>query len=201
MLRAADGGRPFAVINPGGEFFYAEDAARAESMLDDIRSYVNRGGVWWETGGYSFYVCAYPDAQGAWAQRHLGGDGARRLGFSCAGYPVEDPPEALHVTAVGREWFGAATVARIEAAVSGTQRGFEDDSRSLVLVAGAGGDLAAGSRGEGWGWLFRLGGFNPDPEVAALTVCGSLSHLASQPWPTVDRPAQLRLWTLRTALP
>jgi hypothetical protein len=201
LLRAADGQRPFAVINPGGEYFYAEDAASAESMLDDVRSYVSRGGIWWETGGFSFYVCAYADAQGAWAQRHLGGAGAGRLGFSCAGFPVDAPPEALRVSAAGRAWFNEAVTARIEAVASGTQRGFEDDSRTLTLVAGESGDFAAGSRGDGWGWLLRLGGFDPDPEAAGLIVCGSLHHLATQPWPTPELPAKPRLWTFRTAVP
>ena len=201
LLRAADGERPFAIVNPGGEYFYAEDAASAESMLDDVRSYVERGGIWWETGGYPFYICAYRDAQGAWAERHLGAVGARRVGFSCVVSPVDEPAEALHVSATGRDWFGAAVTARIEAAASGTQRGFEDDSKSLVLVAGDSGDFAAGIRGEGWGWLFRLGGLNPDPEVAALTVCGVLRHLATQPWPKPARPTKPRLWTLRSVAP
>lgn len=200
-LRAADGERPFAVINPGGEFFYAEDAASAESMLDDVRSYVNRGGIWWETGGYSFFICAYRDAQGAWAQRHLGPAGAQRLGFACAGFPVAQPPEPLQVSASGREWFGPALTSRIEGASSGVQRGFADDSRSLVLVAGESGGFAAGIRGEGWGWLFRLGGFNPDPDLAALVVVGTLQHLSTQPWPAAERALRPRLWSLRSAGP
>jgi hypothetical protein len=199
LLRAAEGERPFAVVNPGGEFFYAEDAAAAEAMLDDIRAYVSTGGVWWETGGYSFYVAASRDAQGRWTARRLEGSGARRLGFSCVGLAVDEPPQPLRVTAVGRQWLGDEAARRLEAAASGVQRGFAEEQGVLVLVDSAAGDFAAGSRCGGWGWLLRLGGFNPDPEVAALVVCGALRQLLTAPWPEPERRRVPRLWEVRLA--
>jgi len=201
LLRADPAERPFAVVNPGGEVFYAEDAASAETMLDDIRAFVRHGGIWWETGGYSFYVCAYRDAQGAWARRPLGPAGARRLGFACAGFEVEAPAEPLRVTPAGRGWFDAVAAARIEAAAAGIQRGFEDDGPALVLVEGSSGDFAAGTRGDGWGWLLRLGGFRPDPAAAGTIVSASLRHLLTQPWPAPAVSSTPRLWRLRTAAP
>jgi hypothetical protein len=114
---------------------------------------------------------------------------------------VAQPPEPLQVSASGREWFGPALTTRIEGASSGVQRGFADDSQSLVLVAGESGGFAAGIRGEGWGWLFRLGGFNPDPDLAALVVVGTLQHLSTQPWPAAERALRPRLWSLRSAGP
>jgi hypothetical protein len=201
LLRAADAERPFAVVNPGGEYFYAEELASAEAMLDDIRGYVRTGGIWWETGGYSFYTAASRDAQGAWTTRPLHGSGSRRLGFACAGFAVADPPVPLRVTDVGRQWFGEAVAARIEATASGVQRGFEDDDGVVVLVDSAVGDFVGGIRCGGWGWLLRLGGFNPDPEVAALSVCGVLGHLLSEPWSEPERRAVPRLWRVRLAAP
>lgn len=197
LLRAEPGERPFAVVNPGGEVFYAEDAASADTMLDDIRAYVRDGGIWWETGGYSFYTCAYRDAQGDWARRPLGPAGARRLGFACAGFEVDTPAEPLRVTPAGRPWFDNALVSRIEASTSGIQRGFEDDGPTLVLVESQSGDFAAAIRGQGWGWLFRLGGFRPDPGAAGAIVSGSLRHLLTRPWPEPVRRTPPRLWTVR----
>jgi len=196
-LRAAEGERPFAILNPGGEVFFAEAPAQAESMLDDIREYVRTGGIWWETGGYSFYQAASRDAQGAWTSRAIQASGARRLGFACAGLPVDAPPEPLLVTPVGRQWLGAETTARIEGALSGVQRGFDGDEGVLVLVDSAQGDFVAGIRCGGWGWLFRLGGFNPDPEVAPLVVGGVLRHLLTDAWPTPERRRVPRLWEVR----
>lgn len=196
LLEAPEGERPFAVINPYGEYFCAEGLDRAEAMLDAIGRYVRTGGIWWETGGYSFFSVCSRTAEGTWETRRLGDRGARRLGFACAGLPVETPPSALRVTSAGRDWFGEAAAARIEGAASGVQRGFEDDEGVLVLVDSAEGDFVAATRCGGWGWLFRLGGFNPDPETAGVAVCGTLRHLLTQPWPVPEPTAALRLWAV-----
>lgn len=51
----------FAVINTMSESFPAESAAMALSMLDAVRNYVRKGGIWWEAGGgYPFYRAIVP---------------------------------------------------------------------------------------------------------------------------------------------
>ncbi|MBN2450436.1 MAG: hypothetical protein JXR77_08600 [Lentisphaeria bacterium] len=196
LLRAAPGERPFAVVNPGGETFYAPSAEAAETMLDGIAAYVAGGGIWWETGGYSFYSCAYRDAGGAWQRRALGPAGASRLGFACAGFEVEAPAEPLVLTATGREWFGEEMSALLARSAAGVQRGFDPDDRVLILVRGASGDFVGGTRGAGWGWLWRLGGFNPDPALAGVVVPAVLTRLYTHAWPAVPSRTEPRFWRL-----
>ncbi len=193
--------RPFAVINPSGEHFVAESADRWTAQLDAVGEYVRNGGIWWETGGYSFYVCDAPAhgnaGKSGWTSRNVGPAGAARLGFSCAGYDVDAPPEPLVVTPAGRIWFGPQRSARLAAMACGVQRSFLGDDEDVVLVRGGHDDFAAAVRLGGWGWLWRLGGFNPDPAAAREVVIGVLEHLATHPWPAPRVRTEKYLWTVR----
>ena len=201
LCRAAGTERPFAVVNPGGEHMVAESLADGASMLDAVREYVRSGGIWWETGGYSFYICSSPvggeEGAGRWGTRVLGPSGAGRFGFACSAHAVESPPEALSVTATGRGWFGPERTRRLAAMATGVQRPFEGDREEVVLVRGERDDFVAAVRCGGWGWLWRLGGFNPHPDVAREAVLGVLEHLASQPWPEPSTPRLPGLWEIR----
>lgn len=203
LCEARGEARPFAVVNPGGEHTYAESLADGPSMLGVIREYVRTGGIWWETGGYSFYVCSTPvggeEGVRRWETRPVGPSGAGYFGFSCSGHPVESPPEALSATVAGQEWYGPERTRRIEASASGVQRPFEGDREEVVLVRGERDDFVAAVRCGGWGWLWRLGGFNPDPAVAREAVLGVLEHLATRPWPEPVRPRTPGLWEVRMA--
>jgi hypothetical protein len=198
-LEAAPGQRPMAIVNPGGECYYAESLAGWEAMLDRIGRYVRGGGIWWETGGYSFYVCAAPrlDATGqvqGWESRPTGPAGAAKLGFSVAGYDVEDPPETLVLTETGRQWLGPERARRLESAATGVQRSFAEGEVDLVLAGSPRDDWLAATRGGGWGWLWRLGGFNPVPDAATDAVVGTIEYLATHPWPTPAVSRSRSLW-------
>ncbi|GAB6164248.1 hypothetical protein JCM19992_02480 [Thermostilla marina] len=65
---------PAAIVNTQAECFPAESPAQAEAMLDAVRGYVQRGGIWFEAGGgYPFYYAIVParDMTFASANRHF----------------------------------------------------------------------------------------------------------------------------------
>ena len=200
-LQSRENSRPFAVINPGGECFPTETTDDWKHALDAVAEYIRTGGIWWETGGYSFYACAAPQReQGAhqrWAVRNVGPAGAARLGFSCAGYDVDEPPRRLTVTDTGRAWLGEERAALLSAAASGVQRPFSGLAEDVVLVRGGDDGFVAAIRCGGWGWLWRLGGFRPDPGVAREAVVGVLEYLAANPWPQPQRSTAQQLWRVR----
>jgi len=193
--------RAFAVVNPYGERFPAASEKACRDILDRIRRYVRNGGVWIETGGYSFYICATPVYDGnrivGWKSTLIGPGGAGRIGFACGGYAVEEPPLRLEVTPDGLRWLGAERARSLDRAVAGVQRPFVVGQEDLVLVKGATRSFLAATRLDGWGWLWRLGGFNPPRSVAVPAVVGVLEYLAQNPWPK-PRPRSVdRLWSVR----
>jgi hypothetical protein len=190
--------RPFCVINPCGEFLPVTELESARACLDAVRTYIEQGGVWWETGGYSFHaVCApRPNVPGAWDEENIGPNGAVSIGFACAGHPVESPPRPLRVTALGRQWLGPQVTALVEARTSGVQRPFSTVSVDSSLVTGGSEAFAAAIRPQGGGWLWRLGGFDPDPDAARAIVAAVVLRLATQPWPPAS-PRPPLLWECR----
>ena len=196
LLQAAPGERPFAVLNPSGEYFHGVQPDPARTMAA-IRDYVNRGGIWWETGGYSFHGYAWLGADGAWQKVGVGPQGAGLFGFRCGSYEVDDPPRVLVPTKAGVAWLGQAAAEEMGKLRSGVQRPFADRPDALVLVRGGQDGFVAGIRGDGWGWLWRLGGFSPQPDAARLAVAGVLGRLATQPWPAPPLSDQLVFWSLK----
>jgi hypothetical protein len=196
MLRADPAKRPFAVINPGGEYFYG-DQPDAGKVLALIKDYVNRGGIWWETGGYSFHGYAYQAADGTWQKKGIGTQGAGALGFQCGSYDVEDPSRRLTVTEVGTRWLGAERAKGIANLRSGVQRPFTGRPEALNLVLGGRDGFVSAIRCDGWGWLWRLGGFRPDPKAAELAVVGTLEYLATHVWPEPPALEKPVFWTLK----
>ncbi|MFQ6130570.1 MAG: DUF6259 domain-containing protein [Armatimonadota bacterium] len=57
---SADPPAHLAIINPYGEHFPCGSVEAAAPMIEAIRAYVQRGGVWWECGGYPFYYALVP---------------------------------------------------------------------------------------------------------------------------------------------
>lgn len=172
-----------AVVNPYGETMLTTGAGQWRPALDAVRDYVHRGGIWWETGGYSFHGAVYR-AGDAWQGESVGPSGAGHLGLPIATGEVEAPPEELTVTPTGRRWLGEALAARIELLASPVNRGAprgNEDPGHVALVAGAGADFIAGYRLGGWGWLWRVGGFSPNPEVVLPTAVAALEFLYTHP--------------------
>jgi hypothetical protein len=170
-----------AIVNPYGEVFPAETDWKA--TLGGIRGYVNRGGAWWETAGYSFYVPTARDAD-AWKPTNIGGSGMATLGLPVGGGEVDQPAEPLQVTPLGRTVLGDDLAKRIEALQSTVNRGLlrgQDDPGHLTLVAGARQDFIGAYRLQGWGTLWRIGGFSPNPQVALPVAVAAMEYLYTHP--------------------
>lgn len=171
------------LLNPYGETFPTFGANRWKETLDAVRQYVNNGGNWWETAGYSLYTACY--AQDGTVQREpVGPQGMGYLKLPVGAGDVYQPAELLRVTEDGRRWLGDALAAKVEANASAVNRGLtrgQDDPGHIALVAGRDQDFIGGYRLDGWGWLWRIGGFNPNPDVAVPVTVAAIEHLCSNP--------------------
>jgi hypothetical protein len=165
-------------------------------MLDAIRGFVEHGGHWIETGGYSFYVPAWRDGTG-WHTEVAGPAALARLGVPVASGPLDRAAESLAPTALGTSLLGAAWAALVQGKTSVVNRALPADTSDpghLGLLAGSSGDFFGGYRLNGWGGLWRLGGMNPNPETAVPTVAATLEYLATHPpLPPTPGPARY-LW-------
>jgi len=179
---AAGSPKWFAIINPYGEIFPSPGPGRWTDTIDAIRDYVNHGGIWWETGAYSFHRAAYRDGD-AWKTERVASAGLDRLRLPVGDGEVDAPAEPLHATETGKAWLGDALAARIEQASSVVNRGVicAPASPATVLVAGAEGNFIGGYRLDGWGSLWRIGGFNPNPEVATSVAVAATLHQYTAP--------------------
>lgn len=179
----------FAIINPYGESFPTAGAGRWRETLDAIRNYVNSGGSWWETAAYSFYRSAFRTGD-TWGTENCASAGPGALGIPVGDGAVEDPPEPLTVTEVGRAWFGDAVASKVENSTSAVNRGVRptESMPALVLVSGAESGFIGGYRLNGWGYLWRIGGFNPNPDVvlpvAVATTLHQYTHPPEKPAPS-----------------
>ena len=172
-----------AIINPYGEVFPCAAPGGWQEALEAIRDYVNRGGCWWETGGYSLYSARWPGDDG-WEGEAIGPRGMAHLGLPVGGGDVDQPPEPLRATDEGREWLGPDLSGRIDRTMSAVNRGLSrggSDPGHLTLVAGERDDFIGGYRLDGWGWLWRIGGFHPDPDVALPVAVGAMEHIYTHP--------------------
>ena len=173
----------FCLINPYGEGFPVQALDEWRAALDLLRSYVENGGSWWETGGYSFYVALAPGADG-WEGRAIGGDGIGHLGLPVGGGEVDQPAEPLTVTAIGRAVLGEALSTEVEALTSTVNRGLvrgSHDPGHTTLVAGRQQDFIGAYRLGGWGYLWRVGGFRPNPRVVLPVAVAATVYTYTHP--------------------
>jgi len=196
LIRALDAGvtRWFAIVNPYGELFPAE--GEWAPMLERIKRYVQNGGIWWETAGYSFFIASYPQRDG-WRQQVIGTRGLETLGLPIGGGKVEQPPEPLRVTEEGRRWLGERLSEQVSARRSVVNRGLPrspDAPLHVAVVSGERDDFIGGYRLGGWGWLWRIGGFYPNPDVAIPVVVAVLERLYSHPPLPPERDTVRRVW-------
>jgi hypothetical protein len=172
-----------AIINPYGEQFPVLAAGDWRTMLERIRAYVDGGGCWWETAGHSFSTASWRDG-GRWRSEHVGPQGLAGLRLPLSGGEIDEPPQPLCVPAEGRAWLDEALIARVQGAMTPINRGLargDLDPGHVSLVAGREQDWIGGYRLDGWGWLWRIGGFWPNPEVALPVSIAALEYLATQP--------------------
>ena len=184
-----------AIINPGGEIFPEAEQGQCLAMLGLIHDYVNRGGSWWETAGYSFYTAAWQS--GGWKTETLGAAGMNSLGLPVGGGDTAQAAEAMTVTADGQAVFGPALSAQFAGLSAVVNRGLtrsSPDPGHLALLAGATQDFLGCYRLDGWGYLWRYGGFNPNPSVALASAPAVMEYLYTHlPLPAVASSAKY-LW-------
>ena len=175
----------FAVINPYGEIFPSPGPGRWNETLDAVRGYVNNGGIWWETAAYSFHRAVYR-MDNAWKSESCGPSGLNRLGLPIGGGEVDAPVEPLQVTDEGKAWLGDALAAKVAQGACAVNRGTPStrSAPATVLVSGIESGFIGGYRLDGWGTLWRIGGFNPDPDVAvSVAVAATLHQYTRAPAP------------------
>ena len=175
----------FAIINPYGELFPSAGPGRWRETLDAVHAYVNNGGSWWETAAYSFFRAAYREGN-AWKSDHCSSAGTDHLRIPVGSGEVDDPAELLHATEAGKAWLGDALSAKVNQSMSVVNRGTPSTKSvpATVLVAGAASGFIGGYRLDGWGYLWRIGGFSPNPEVTtAVAVAATLHQYTCPPAP------------------
>lgn len=186
----------WAIVNPYGERFPVSGPGQWRAMLDLVRRYVNQGGCWWETAGYSFYQAVWRQGE-QWQSEPVGPQGLADLRVPLDGGDVDQPAEPLAVTPEGRAWLDQDLVTRLARSASPVNRGLPrgpSDRGHVALVAGRETDWLGGYRLDGWGWLWRIGGFWPNPEVAVPVTVATLEYLASHPPQPVTPGGRKYLW-------
>ncbi|MBC7289548.1 MAG: hypothetical protein H5T86_16190, partial [Armatimonadetes bacterium] len=150
-----------AIINPYGERFPVEAPERAEAMLDAVSAYVRNGGIWWETGGYSFFYPCWPQRTNGritgW-QSGRGMGGLSHILGSPLVLPDGLPPEKLAVTDSARALLTAETASKLDGAEAVVNRPLPPEQDGWSLLVGPSGPYIAGYQLAGWGYLFRVGG-------------------------------------------
>ncbi len=175
----------FALVNPYGEIFPTPGPGRWRETLDAVRRYVNYGGIWWETGAYSFHRAYYREGA-LWKSEPVGGDGLQYLRLPIGDGEVDEPASPLVATETGKVWLGDALAARVAQSASSVNRCVRstEAAPATLLVEGLGKGFIGGYRLDGWGTIWRVGGFNPDPEItAAVAVAATLHQFNSPPAP------------------
>ena len=168
----------FAIVNPYGEVFPAEGAGRWTEMIDAIHDYVAHGGIWVETGSASFYGAVWKDGN-AWKREGLGLRGLERLRSANAMADIDEPAVQLRASAAAADWFPPQVLERIAATQTQVNRAPCDGKGETVfpLVEDGDGRVWFGChRLGGWGCLWRIGGSNPDRELALEVVPAALLH-------------------------
>jgi hypothetical protein len=185
-----------AIINPCGEVFPESGSGQWTNTLGLIHDYVNNGGSWWETAGYSFYTASWLQST-TWQTETVGPGGLGSLGLPVGGGENAQPAEPLIVTAAGQTMFGEALSMQLQGLTSSVNRGLlrtSDDPGHLALLAGAQQDFMGGYRLDGWGYLWRIGGFWPNPDVVLPAVPAVMTFLyTNPPLPAVVSPVKY-LW-------
>lgn len=189
----------FAIVNPYGEGIPEAAPGQWKATLARIRAYVEKGGCWWETAGYSFHAAFYPTGSG-WASEEVGAEGLASLGIPIGGGPVDAPPVRLAASDEALSWLGVDLRRRIAEARSPVNRSLPrgaNDPGHVTLVKGDGQDFIGGYRLNGWGWFWRIGGFWPDPAVALPVVVAATQTLYTHAPMPVRSGGTSRLWHAR----
>lgn len=156
----------FAIINPYGEVFLTSSKGKWRDTLDAIRSYVNKGGIWVESGGYSFNMAVYKIGN-RWERERVGVAGMEYMGMPIKAFDIDQPAESLYVTDQGRYWFNEELIERINSSAERVNRAVESAPNSLptLLIKGEKYGYVGGYHFDGLGTLWRVGGILPSVEL------------------------------------
>ena len=185
-----------AIINPSGEIFPSSASNQWSATLNAIRDYVNHGGSWWETAGYSFYSSDFLKS-GSWQTETIGSSGMSYFNLPVGGGDVAQAAEPLAVTDLGQTVFGDALSTRLQTLTTVVNRGLlrtSDDPGHLALLAGAQQDFLGAYRLDGWGYLWRFGGFWPNPNAALPAAAATMEYLYTHPSLPIPTGPTKYLW-------
>jgi hypothetical protein len=186
----------FAIINAYPELLPMSGAGQWKASLDAIRNYTEHGGNWWETAGHSFFVSTWQQ-DGKWQTKNAGSVGTDHLGLSVGSGEVMESTQPLQATTDGRKWLGDELSRKIAASSSMVNRFLPrggSDPGHITLVAGEKQDFIGGYQLNGWGWLWRIGGFHPNPEVAVPVVVAATEYLLANPPQPIRASGTKYLW-------
>jgi hypothetical protein len=185
-----------AIINPSGEMFPASAAGQWPASLNAIQEYVNHGGSWWETAGYSFYNGSFLQS-GVWKTETIGTSGMSYFGLPVGGGDVAQPPESLEVTALGQTVLGEDLSLQLQGLTTMVNRGLPrtpENPGHLTLLAGAQQDFLGAYRLDGWGYLWRIGGFWPNRSVVLPAAAATMQYLYTHPPLPIAASSTKYLW-------
>ena len=69
-----------------------------------------------------------------------------------------------------------------------------DDPGHITLVTGQDQDFIGAYRLDGWGWLWRIGGFYPHPNVALPVAAAAMEYLYTHAPPPTGKPRLPAPW-------
>jgi len=188
-------GRCMAIINPYGERILTEKKGSWKQTLDLIRGYVNNGGSWWETGGYSFHQEVFL-AGDKWLSSSVGPEAASYLGLQVLSGDLDIVPEKIRVARGGESWMGKPFTKILNRKYAQVNRAMPLRGSMPVtpLVQSDEQLYVAGYRLGGWGHLWRIGGMNPERGFATSVVIAATLHQYINPPEPVKLPGTPRLW-------
>lgn len=171
------GQRWMAIINPYGEAILAEKKGGWKETLNAVRNYVNNGGSWWETGGYSFHQEIFHDGK-SWQTTVIGPQGMASLGGEVATGPLDAAPEKLSVTRTGEIWMGRPFTKILNKQLAQVNRAMPLQNAVPVtaLIQSKDKIYVSSYRLGGWGHLWRFGGMNPDKSFVTSVVIVAMLH-------------------------
>jgi len=192
-----------AIINPYGERFPTIAPAAWRETLQRIRDYVEHGGQWWETAGHSFHIAVWesPDEAGKILTERVGPAGLSCLEIGVGGGEIDRPAERVLFSSIARRWLGEELLAELDPASAIVNRGLPREQHGaahLSLLAADQSDYIGGYRLAGWGWLWRIGGFWPEPKLVLPVVLGVLEHTYTHPPEPVRSGGIKHLWHATT---
>ena len=188
-------GQWLAVVNPYGERVLSAKKGGWKQTLDAVRTYVNHGGSWWETGGYSFHSEIFKQDKG-WESASVGSAGLEHLGLGIVSGDLESVPERLSVPQTGENWLGKPFAEKLRMKYAQINRSLpRSTSVPLTSLVQSGDKIYAGGyRLDGWGHLWRIGGMKPPPSIAISVMIASALHQYTNPPEPVIISGFPRLW-------